>query len=65
MSANEWDAFLADAEKDTRVGKHQFEVTTVIHDAWNDGSPRYKFRGVLVTAGNAKCDLTMSAMPTL
>ena len=63
--ANDWDAFLADAEKDTRVGKHEFCVTSVTQDAWPSGDLRYKIKGTLVTAGNAKCDMTMSAMPTL
>lgn len=63
--SNDWDAFLADAEKDTRVGKHEFAVTSVTQDAWPSGDLRYKIKGTLVTAGNAKCDMTMSAMPTL
>ena len=61
----EWDEFLADAERDTRVGKHEFEVTSVVQDAWPSGDARYKIKGVLLTSGNAKCDLTMSAMPTV
>jgi len=61
----EWDAFLADADKDTRIGKQQFQVTSVMHDTWSDGRPRHKVKGILTTAGNAKCDMTMNAAPTL
>jgi hypothetical protein len=63
--SNEWDAFLSDAEKDTRVGKHEFCVTSVVQDSWPSGDARFKIKGTLLTAGNAKCDMTMSAMPTL
>ena len=64
MSDFDWDAFTKEAEKDTRVGKHTFVVDTVVHDTWGDGRPRHKFRGMLVTAGNAKTDMTLSAAPT-
>jgi hypothetical protein len=63
--SNEWDAFLSDAEKDTRVGKHEFCVTSVVQDSWPSGDARFKIKGTLLTSSNAKCDMTMSAMPTL
>ena len=64
MSDFNWDAFTAEAEKDNRLGKQMFVITDVVHDTWNDGRARHKFRGVLATAGNAKCDLTLNDPPT-
>ena len=64
MSDFDWSAFTAEAEKDTRIGKHTFVVTDVVLDTWNDGRARHKIRGVLATAGNAKCDLTLNDPPT-
>lgn len=65
MSDFDWDAFTKEAEKDTRVGKHHFIITDVVHDAWPSGDARHKFRGVLATAGNAKTDMTLSDAPTV
>jgi hypothetical protein len=62
---SEYDQFLKDAEKDTRLGKQTFVITEKLVDAWGDGSPRYKFRGVLATASNAKTDMTLSPPPPL
>lgn len=53
-----------EARQDTRVGDHEFLVAQVTHDQWPDGQPRYKIRGVLVTANNAKADVTLGATPT-
>lgn len=58
-----YDDFVKDAEKDDRVGDHTFLVNSVVHDNWPSGDARYKFGGVLVTANNAKADLTMSPPP--
>jgi hypothetical protein len=59
--ATDWkDYDFNDLDRDTKVGKHDFEVTEVILGAWPDGRERYTFRGVLTTAGMAKTDLTLS-----
>lgn len=48
-----------DAERDTRLGRHEFMITHVDRDHWDDGRKRYKLKGVLVTAGSAKSDATL------
>jgi hypothetical protein len=59
--ATDWkDYDFNDLDRDTKVGKHDFEVTEVVLGAWPDGRERYTFRGVLTTAGMAKTDLTLS-----
>ena len=60
---SEYDQFLKDAEKDDRIGKHTFVIDSKLVDAWADGTPRYKFRGRLLTAGGAKTDMTLSPPP--
>jgi len=59
--ATDWkDYDFNDLDRDTKVGKHDFEVTEVVLGAWPDGRERYTIRGVLTTAGMAKTDLTLS-----
>jgi hypothetical protein len=59
--ATNWDDYnFGDLDRDTKVGKHDFEVTEIVLGAWPDGRERYTFRGVLTTAGMAKTDLTLS-----
>lgn len=54
---------IDDANKDDRVGDHEFLVTDVVRDHWQDGSPRLKIKGNLLTAGNSKADWTFSPPP--
>lgn len=66
MSNNEWgayDKFLTEADKDNRVGDHDFMVSDVAHDTWPSGDPRFKVHGTLLTAYHAKCDFTWSPPP--
>ena len=57
-------AFLNETNRDDRVGKHDVLVTEVRHETWEkSGEPRIKILGVLQTANNAKCDLTLSPPP--
>lgn len=58
-----YDDFLKDADRDNRVGDHDFMVSENIQDAWPSGDPRIKINGVLLTANNAKADLTLSPPP--
>lgn len=60
---SEYDGFLADAEKDDRVGDQDLMVSEVIEDTWASGDPRVKVKGTLLTAGQAKCDFTWSPPP--
>lgn len=60
---SDYDGFLADAEKDDRVGDQDFMVAEVIEDTWQSGDPRFKVKGTLLTAGQAKCDFTWSPPP--
>ena len=58
---DKWDDYnFNDLDRDTKVGKHDFEVTEVVLGAWPDGRERYTIRGVLTTAGMSKTDLTLS-----
>lgn len=54
---------IKDADVDERVGKHNAIVTKIEDGAWDDGRPRRKILFSLVTAGNAKADLTVSPPP--
>lgn len=56
--------FVADAERDTRVGDHEFLVEIATQDTWPSGDPRYKFKGRLTTANNAGADFTWSPPPS-
>lgn len=60
---SQYDDFTADAAKDDRVGDQDFMVSEVVEDTWQSGDPRVKVRGVLLTAGQAKCDFTWSPPP--
>lgn len=59
-----YDDLIKDAERDDRVGEHEFLVTGVLHDFWPSGDPRVKIRGLLLTANSAKADLTISPPPS-
>src|SRR5262245_60544418 len=58
-----YDELLRDANRDDRVGDHMFMVTSVERDQWPSGDPRLKLKGVLMSANNAKADLTISPPP--
>lgn len=60
---NDYNDIMGELEKDTRVGDHDFMVSEVIGDTWPSGDERWKVRGVLLTAGQAKCDLQWSPPP--
>lgn len=59
-----YDQLLREAEKDNRLGDHDALVSKVVLDQWDDGRPRQKVTFVLLTANNAKADLTLSQLPT-
>lgn len=61
---SQYDGFIAEAEKDNRVGDHDAIVDNTAVEAWNDGSPRYKVNFLLLTAGNARADLTLGDLPS-
>lgn len=60
---SEYDEFLAAADKDDRVGDHDFMVGEVLAETWPSGDPRLKVKGALLTANNAKADITWSPPP--
>lgn len=63
----DYDEFLKDAEKDDRIGDHDWLVSRVTHDFWQSGDPRIKIQGTLLTAGGQtkpKADLTVTPPPT-
>lgn len=64
-SGDVYDQLLKDAEVDNRVGKHKAIVVKVVHDTWDSGDPRHKFSFSLLTAGNAKADMTWSDPPSI
>lgn len=59
-----YNQLLKDAEKDNRVGDHDAIIAKVTNDNWPSGDPRQKVDFVLVTANNAKADLTLSPPPS-
>lgn len=59
----DFDQLLNDSKVDNRVGQHNWQVNEVVEDAWPDGQERFKFKGVLLTEGNARADLTWSPPP--
>lgn len=63
-SGDVYDNLLKDAEKDIRVGDHDAICVKRALGTWPDGEPRYKFDFNLLTAGNAKADLTWSVPPS-
>lgn len=65
-SSSDYDDFLKDAERDDRIGTHDWLVSKVTHDFWPSGDPRIKIVGVLLTASGQnkpKADLTISPPP--
>lgn len=58
-----YDDFLVEADKDDRVGEHDFLVQQVIQDTWPSGDPRFKVKGQLMTANGASADFTLSPVP--
>lgn len=59
-----YDDLINDAARDDRAGDHDFIVNEVIHDYWEkSGDPRTKIKGQLLTANNAKADVTLSPPP--
>ena len=55
---------LRDAATDNRIGAHDALVNKVVVDAWDDGRIRQKVQFTLLTANNAKADVTLSKLPT-
>lgn len=54
---------IKQADVDERVGKHNAIITKITDDTWDDGRPRRKILFSLLSAGNAKADLTVSPPP--
>lgn len=63
LQSDVYDQLLRDAEVDNRVGDHDLLTQKVVHDKWPSGDPRTKITFVLLTANNAKADLTLSPPP--
>ena len=62
MTTDAWDSFLAEAEKDDRLGKHKAMVRTITADKWEakNGYPEQPYKKiafVLTTASNADIDM--------
>jgi hypothetical protein len=62
MTIDAWDDFLADAEKDDRLGKHKAIVRSITDDKWEakNGYPEQPYKKiafVLGTANNADIDM--------
>lgn len=63
-----WDGFLADAEKEDRMGKHKALVRSITDDKWEakNGYPETPYKKialVLTTASNADIDMTYVEPP--
>lgn len=66
MSENgysDYDGLMGELERDNRTGDHDFMVSECIADTWPSGDPRFTVKGVLLTAGQAKCDIRWSPPP--
>lgn len=68
QNSDGWDDFLADAERDDRMGKHVALVKSRTDGIWppKDGYPESaytKFALVLTTASNADLEMTYSKPP--
>lgn len=64
--STDYDDFLKDAERDDRIGDHDWMVSRVTHDYWPSGDPRIKIQGSLLTASGQtkpKADCTISPPP--
>ena len=59
-----WDGFIAEAEKDDRIGEVNGIVTEVRNETWPDGRARYKVIFILPASGNSKVDATFSDPPS-
>lgn len=62
MTTDGWDGFLADAEKDDRLGKHRAMVRSITDDKWEakNGYPEQAYKKVafvLTSANNADIDM--------
>jgi hypothetical protein len=64
LSDAAYDQLLQEAAVDNRLGDHDAIVSKVVVDTWDDGRPRQKVTFTLLTANNAKADLTLSELPT-
>lgn len=62
-SGSNYDAFLADADKDSRLGDHDFLVSDKVRGAFPSGDPYLKLDGVLQSANNAKFNITFGSVP--
>lgn len=63
-SGADYDKFIADADKDDRLGDQDFMVTEKIRGTFpNSGDPYLKLNGVLQSANNAKFNITFGAVP--
>ena len=63
-TSSEYDTFLADADKDNRLGDQDFLVTEKTSGTWpNSGDRFYKLAGVLTSANNAKFNMTFGVPP--
>jgi hypothetical protein len=60
---SQYDQFLKDAERDDRIGRQTMTITEVHQGAWPSGDPYTEVNGLLATAGNAKINVRISAMP--
>jgi hypothetical protein len=56
--------FLAEADRDDRVGDNDFTVTAKEDGTWPSGDTYTRIRGQLTTAGGAKADFNMNPLPT-
>lgn len=63
LNNSAYDEILNDASKDNRVGDHDAVVIGVVNDQWKSGDPRTKLQFKLLTANDAKADLTWSPPP--
>ena len=59
----EYDEFLKEADRDNRVGDHDFLVQEVLPGVWPSGDPRCDVNGTLITANSAKVRFSWSPPP--
>lgn len=52
-----------EAQKDDRVGDHDWMITKIDPSPWPSGDARFKIEGQLLTAGGKRADLTWSPPP--
>lgn len=57
-----YDDAVADAKKDDRLGRKDWQVTEIIYGAWPSGDSYTKYMGVILGTGGSKADLVLTEL---